>query len=144
MIMLSLAQSMDCLRKVWIHGSRRAIRGLSRIHCLRTTYTLYCVFQEKYSNTILRPKTYIATCTTDITVDHSGISTHSSVLKCNSKMHAQYKRLLEVTCDILLLYTCEAESSHKYIVQIAQPQIWCPNRSDKQTAQIRSDKLPKL
>ena len=31
---------MDCLRKAWIHGLRRAIHGLSRIHALHITSTL--------------------------------------------------------------------------------------------------------
>ena len=53
---------------------------------------IYCVFQEKYSHTILRPKTQLAT--TDMMVYHARISGHSSVLKCNSKIHAQHKRIL--------------------------------------------------
>ena len=36
----------------------------------------------------------------------------------------------------MFLYTCDAESSHKYVVRIVQPQIQCLNRSDKHTAQI--------
>ena len=39
-IMLGLGHSMDSLRKVWIHGLRRAIHALSRTHALGITCTL--------------------------------------------------------------------------------------------------------
>ena len=49
--MLGLGQSMDCLRKAWIHGLRRAIHELSPIHALRTTNILGSpVYSDRFSN----------------------------------------------------------------------------------------------
>ena len=49
---------------------------------------IYCVFQEKYRDTILHPKTQLAT--TDMIAYHARLSGHTSVSKCNSELHVQH------------------------------------------------------
>ena len=82
-------------------------------------YTAY--FAQKHSDTILHlhvlytMKTLLAT--TDMMVHCPRISGHSSVSKCNSKIHALHQRALKLlsTCSCTLV---KLNPSHKYVVRI--------------------------